>query len=99
LAWLAQQPEVNPNHLVVQGILRGSEAALLLGVNYPELVHAVIARVTNNVALCGLKGHGVGIADPYVPNYFVQFGGMEAATALAQIDFWPHGLAFLAAIP
>jgi dienelactone hydrolase len=54
LTWLASQPGVDPDHVVVEGTSRGSEAALLLGEHYPELVHAVIARVTNDVVLCGI---------------------------------------------
>jgi dienelactone hydrolase len=45
LRWLAQQPGVDPNKLVVLGISRGGECALLLGTAYPELVHAVVSYV------------------------------------------------------
>ena len=38
------------------GVSRGSEAAQLLGVYYPDLVHAVIASVPSNVALCSYPG-------------------------------------------
>ena len=34
------------------GISRGSEAAILLGVHYPDLVRGVIASVPNSVSLC-----------------------------------------------
>ena len=54
LRWLATQPQVDPQRIWVSGISRGSEAALLLGVYYPNLVHGVIASVPSNVALCGL---------------------------------------------
>jgi dienelactone hydrolase len=54
LRWLAKQPGVDANHLVVDGISRGSEAALLLGADLPQLVHAVIALVPDDVALCGI---------------------------------------------
>jgi dienelactone hydrolase len=54
LRWLAAQPNVDPTEVVVMGASRGSEAALLLGVNYPELVHGVVASTPSNVALCGL---------------------------------------------
>jgi dienelactone hydrolase len=52
LRWLAAQPGVDPSKVVVRGDSRGSEAALLLGVDYPALVHGVIAAVPSNVALC-----------------------------------------------
>jgi dienelactone hydrolase len=51
LRWLARQPGVDPHRLVVAGGSRGSEAALLLGANYPGLVSGVIALVPSNVAL------------------------------------------------
>ena len=54
LRWLAARPQVDPQHIWVSGVSRGSEAALLLGANYPTLVHGVIASVPSNVALCGL---------------------------------------------
>lgn len=54
LRWLAGQPGVDPGRMVVLGISRGSEAALLLGVHYPELVHAVIAAVPSSTAFGGV---------------------------------------------
>ena len=56
LRWLGHQPGVDPQRLVVSGVSRGSEAALLLGVHYPDLVHAVIALVPSNVALSACPG-------------------------------------------
>lgn len=38
------------------GASRGSEAALLLGAYFPDLVHAVIALVPSNVAVSGCPG-------------------------------------------
>jgi dienelactone hydrolase len=52
LRWLARQPGVDPARIAVLGVSRGSEAAQLLGVYYPGLVHAVIASVPSNVAIC-----------------------------------------------
>jgi dienelactone hydrolase len=52
LTWLAHQPGVDPNAIAVLGISRGSEAAQLLGVYYPSLVHAVIGSVPSNNANC-----------------------------------------------
>jgi dienelactone hydrolase len=54
LRWLAAQPGVDPGKLAVAGISRGSEAAQLLGVHYPGLVHAVVALVPSNTAVCGI---------------------------------------------
>jgi dienelactone hydrolase len=50
LRWLAHRPGVDPGHVDVEGISYGSEAALLLGVRYPQLVHAVVASVPSNLA-------------------------------------------------
>ena len=56
LRWLSHQPGVDAQRLVVSGVSRGSEAALLLGVHYPSLVHGVLALVPSNVALSGCRG-------------------------------------------
>jgi dienelactone hydrolase len=53
IAWLAEQPGVDPNKIAVSGVSRGSEAALLLGVNDSQAVRGVIALVPNDAALCG----------------------------------------------
>lgn len=54
LRWLQRQPAVNPTELVVEGISRGSEAAQLLGIHYPQLVHAVVAMVPGVGSECGI---------------------------------------------
>ena len=56
LMWLDRQPEVDPSRVTVLGTSYGSEAALLLGVHYPRLVHAVGAVVTSDVSTCGIVG-------------------------------------------
>jgi dienelactone hydrolase len=58
LTWLRGQPGVDPAHLFTYGVSRGSEAALLLGVLYPDLVRGVIALVPSDVALCSLSCDG-----------------------------------------
>lgn len=56
LRWLARQPSVDPARIAVLGVSRGSEAAQLLGAYYPTLVHAVIASVPSNAAICSYPG-------------------------------------------
>jgi len=52
ITWFSHQDQVDPHRIVVMGISRGSEAALLLGADYPELVHGVVAAVPSNVVHC-----------------------------------------------
>jgi len=52
LTWFGQQPNVDSHRIYVEGTSRGSEAALLLGVHFPELVAGVIASVPGNTAVC-----------------------------------------------
>jgi dienelactone hydrolase len=52
LRWLRTQPHVDPNRVITLGASRGTEAALLLGVHFPNLVHGVTASVPSNVSLC-----------------------------------------------
>jgi dienelactone hydrolase len=56
LRWLARQPGVPGNEIYVSGSSRGSEAALLLGAYYLNLVHGVIASTPSDVALCSYPG-------------------------------------------
>ena len=56
LQWLARQPGVLPHEIYVSGGSRGSEAALLLGVYYPNLVHGVIASSPGDMLLCSYPG-------------------------------------------
>jgi dienelactone hydrolase len=53
LKLLVTQPGVDPQHVLVWGDSRGSEAALLLGAHYPQLVHGVIATVPSGVVNAG----------------------------------------------
>jgi len=50
LTWIRQQPGVDTSHVLAYGISRGSEAALLLGANFPELVNGVVALVPSDAA-------------------------------------------------
>lgn len=56
LLWLDRQPSVDPSRVSVRSASYGSEAALLLGVHYPHLVHGVIAMVPSDAVTCGITG-------------------------------------------
>jgi dienelactone hydrolase len=50
IRWLDRQPGVAQGHVFVLGISRGSEAAQLLGVHFPDLVNGVVASVPSDYA-------------------------------------------------
>ncbi|HMJ76702.1 MAG TPA: acyl-CoA thioester hydrolase/BAAT C-terminal domain-containing protein [Iamia sp.] len=52
LRWLGQQPGVDPDRLWVRGGSRGSEAALLVGAHFPDLVAGVVATVPSSAVNC-----------------------------------------------
>ena len=54
LEWLDRQPGVDPRQVTVIGTSRGGEAALLLGVHYPDLVHGVVSLVGSDYVVCGV---------------------------------------------
>ena len=56
LAWLAQQPQVDPHRIIIDGASRGTEVALLIAIHYSALVHGVIAVSLSNVVACGTRG-------------------------------------------
>jgi dienelactone hydrolase len=53
---LRARPDVDPRRVVVIGVSRGGEAALLIGATYPSLVHGVAALVPSNVVNPALDG-------------------------------------------
>jgi dienelactone hydrolase len=58
LRWLGEQPGVDRNRILVYGVSRGAEAALLLGATYPELVHGVIASSPSADVIGAYPGPG-----------------------------------------
>ncbi len=65
LEWLAAQPGVDPRHVRVDGGSRGSEAALLSAITFPNLVDGVAALVPTNAARSALVAvDGRSRADP-----------------------------------
>jgi dienelactone hydrolase len=54
LQWLALQPGVDKDKLVMMGVSRGGEGALLVASVYPELVHAAVGYVPSAYVFSGL---------------------------------------------
>jgi dienelactone hydrolase len=68
LRWLGTQPGVNARRLWVIGWSGGSEAAFLLGVHYPGLVHGVAALAPYQVVICAaLTGQAWSLAGKLLP--------------------------------
>jgi dienelactone hydrolase len=97
LRWLAAQPGVDPNRIVVLGASRGGEAALLLGMTYPNLVHGVIA-CTSSADVLGAYDYPArggdawtldGRAIPQGPIPVERVGGPIMATGGGKDAVWP----------
>jgi pimeloyl-ACP methyl ester carboxylesterase len=56
LRWLARQPGVDPKRVFLLGASRGSEAAQLVAIHFPQLVHGVVLGSPSNVVNQGLVG-------------------------------------------
>jgi dienelactone hydrolase len=56
---LRARPDVDPRRVVVIGISRGGEGALLIGATYPRLVHGVIGLAPSNVVNPSPDGRSV----------------------------------------
>jgi pimeloyl-ACP methyl ester carboxylesterase len=56
LKWLGRRTEVDPSRIGVLSGSYGAEAALLLAVHYPKLVHKVAALSPSSVVTCGISG-------------------------------------------
>jgi dienelactone hydrolase len=52
LTWLRSQPRVDQHHVWVIGGSRGTEAADLLGANFPSMVNGVVLNAPSSVAIC-----------------------------------------------
>lgn len=58
LRWLADRPQVKPQKLYVLSGSRGTQAAFLLGVHYPNLVHGIINLSPADVVFGSLPAPG-----------------------------------------
>jgi dienelactone hydrolase len=58
LRWLDKQPQVDASHVFTLGVSRGSEAAQLLAVDYPQLVHGVVGVVASDLVNCSYPSCG-----------------------------------------
>jgi dienelactone hydrolase len=102
LQWLATQPEVDPQRVVIIGVSRGGEGALLIGSVYPQLVHAVAAYVpsesvhpapvTGNVPAWMLAGAPV----PLGPMAVEKIAGPVFAVGALDDHLWGSANAILA---
>jgi dienelactone hydrolase len=88
LTWLSRQPGVDPSHMVVYGVSRGSEAALLLGADFPDLVHGVVALVPSAWVNCSFPictGSGWSLKGQPIP-FDGPAAGADALIPVAKID-------------
>jgi dienelactone hydrolase len=88
LSWLSRQPGVDPAHLVVYGVSRGSEAALLLGADFPDIVHGVVALVPSAWVNCSFplcKGSAWSLKGQPIP-FDGPASGADALIPVAKID-------------
>lgn len=58
LRWLGAQPGVDPHRMYVMGSSRGTEAAQLVAIHFPNLVHGVILGSPSNRANITIGGSG-----------------------------------------
>lgn len=85
LKWLAAQPLVDPQRIAVSGHSLGAKPADILGVLYPELVHAVV----HNDFICNWQERAVAMnldvpgAHQIVPGTFQWFDYTDLEAALA----------------
>jgi enterochelin esterase-like enzyme len=90
---------VLPADIYVSGGSRGGEAALLLGVHYPSLVHGVIASSPSDISFGA--GHLAGALVPYEPQSASAInaqgqGDTLLANASAVANLWTRLPRFLA---
>ncbi len=106
IKWLKEQPEVNPNKIVVMGASKNAELALVLASTLPEHISGVIAYAPSSVSWSNtvlpynsdeLKSSWVykGEDIPYVP--MEKFSGNDT-NSIETLDYWNNGLAKIEAV-
>lgn len=48
--WLSEQPEVNPEKIIIMGASRNAELALVIAATFPEIVNGVVAYAPSSVS-------------------------------------------------
>ncbi len=100
ITWLRNQPEVDPQKIIVMGASRNAELALVLGSMYPELISGVIAYAPSSVIWSNtvlpynsdeIKASWMynGAELPYVPMNKIVGNNSNKITTL---DYWKGGL-------
>jgi dienelactone hydrolase len=97
LRWLAAQPGVDPARIVVDGVSRGGEAALLIGATYPNLEHGVIACTPSADVNGAFPGPGSAWTlerkpIPEGPIPVERIGGPVLATGGGRDAVWPSAI-------
>ncbi len=97
LHWLAARPGVDPRRVVVAGVSRGGEAALLIGSTYPNLEDGVLAYTPSSDVNGAFPGPGDawtlgGKPIPQVPIAVERIGGPVLATGGGRDRIWPSAI-------
>jgi len=100
LIWLSEQPEVDPNKMVVMGASRNAELALIIASHYPNIVSGAIAYSPSSVSWSNTvlpfnsdvikaswtyKGEDV----PYIPMKKI---ASSKSTTINTMEYWTDGL-------
>jgi dienelactone hydrolase len=98
LRWLAVQPGVDPQRVMILGVSRGGEGALLIGSTYPQLVYGVIASTPSDQVIGASPGPGDawtlgGKPVPKGPIPVWQIAGPVLVTGGGRDAVWPSALA------
>ena len=98
--WLREQPEVDPNKIVVMGASRNAELALVIASTFPKSISGVIAYAPSSVSWSNtvlpynsneLKASWKykGIDIPYVPMEKISGNDSEK---IEMLEYWENGL-------